>query len=1037
MGTVSTTIKINDAFSNPLDKLSSGLARAQSGMSRMKSALAGNMFGNAERSSGSMFKTMAGGVAVGNLISKGMGMAGAGIKSMVSELNEASTSWQTFEGNLRQIGQSPAQIANAKKEMQQFAQQTIYSASDMSTTYSQLAAVGTKNTAQLVKGFGGLAATAADPAQAMKTISEQATQMAAKPKVQWQDFKLMMEQAPAGMSAVAKSMGTDLTGLIQKIQDGKVKTQDFLDAVAKTGTNKNFSKMATQYKTVGQAMDGLKETLANKLQPEFDKVGKVGIKAVEQITDRLGKLNLKRIGDDIANLLGKVDVNKVMDGIGNAFNTVLPIIKNISRAVGDIFKGFQSTPATGAIGKAFSAIGRAISNVTSKIRGFQGGNLFSNLGQLVGNGISTVAGIITNIANAIGRMSPGQIKAVGVAIASFAGSLALLKGMGSVSGSIMNIARGFKEFKGGWATSLKGIKQIPQAFSGIGKMGNDVAGFFSILKDGANSAKAIKLPAFLGGNTQIGAGIGGLAGKISGIVSSIGQLAPALSGAFLPISGIVLGVTAVIAGAVMAWKSNFMGFRNFVQSTFSGFGQAISQAFSGLSQAFAPIRQAFGQIGQAIQPALPAIKTFITALGAIVGTGVLVGLAMIVDIFKNIVSGIGAAFSALKGFVQGLHGVGDAIKDIAHGDFSFSSARKTFDDASKAFGDAQKNFHPLDFSVTKKTIGNAINAATSAAGKKKVKVGIDVDPMSANKKISSIAKGSKYKVKIGTKVDIAETNKKLAALSNKKIKAPKVATPKVPTPKTPHLKQIPAPKVGTPKVPTPKTPHLKTIPAPKVARPNMSGVVSAVSSGMARAAAAARAGGVALSSAVRSAVNQAAAAGRAAAGQMQSVGAMIGQGLAAGIRSQVGAVAAAADALVAQANRAARAKAQIHSPSRLFAEVGSFIGQGMAVGMNSTLGLINQSSEAMINSAYPSVGTNGVRSNSIASSNAVGSSLITPNSATNTTNYYGNGTTSTSQITIAPGAIVINDSSSPEETANSVLTQIEDLIFNQKDKALG
>lgn len=1037
MGTISTTIKINDAFSNPLDKLSSGLARAQSGMSRMKSALAGNMFGNAERSSGSMFKTMAGGVAVGNLISKGMGMAGAGIKSMVSELNEASTSWQTFEGNLRQIGQSPAQIANAKKEMQQFAQQTIYSASDMSTTYSQLAAVGTKNTAQLVKGFGGLAATAADPAQAMKTISEQATQMAAKPKVQWQDFKLMMEQAPAGMSAVAKSMGTDLTGLIQEIQDGKVKTQDFLDAVAKTGTNKNFSKMATQYKTVGQAMDGLKETLANKLQPEFDKVGKVGIRAVEQITDRLGKLNFKRIGDDVANLLGKVDVNKVMDGIGNAFNTVLPIIKNISRVVGDIFKGFQSTPAIGAIGKAFSAIGRAISNVTSKIRGFQGGNLFSNLGQLAGNGISAVAGIITNIANAIGRMSPGQIKAVGVAIASFAGSLALLKGMGSVSGSIMNIARGFKEFKGGWATSLKGIKQIPQAFSGIGKMGNDVAGFFSILKDGANSAKAIKLPAFLGGNTQIGAGIGGLAGKISGIVSSIGQLAPALSGAFLPISGIVLGVTAVIAGAVMAWKSNFMGFRNFVQSTFSGFGQAISQAFSGLSQAFAPIRQAFGQIGQAIQPALPAIKTFITALGAIVGTGVLVGLAMIVDIFKNIVSGIGAAFSALKGFVQGLHGVGDAIKDIAHGDFSFSSARKTFADAGKAFGDAQKNFHPLDFSVTKKTIGNAINAATSAAGKKKVKVGIDVDPMSANKKISSIAKGSKYKVKIGTKVDIAETNKKLAALSNKKIKAPKVATPKVPTPKTPHLKQIPAPKVGTPKVPTPKTPHLKTIPAPKVARPNMSGVVSAVSSGMARAAAAARAGGAALSSAVRSAVNQAAAAGRAAAGQMQSVGAMIGQGLAAGIRSQVGAVAAAADALVAQANRAARAKAQIHSPSRLFAEVGSFIGQGMAVGMNSTLGLINQSSEAMINSAYPSVGTNGVRSNSIASSNAVGSSLITPNSATNTTNYYGNGTTSTSQITIAPGAIVINDSSSPEETANSVLTQIEDLIFNQKDKALG
>lgn len=35
--------------------------------------------------------------------------------------------------------------------MQQFAVQTIYSASDMASTYSQLAAVGIKNTGQPVK----------------------------------------------------------------------------------------------------------------------------------------------------------------------------------------------------------------------------------------------------------------------------------------------------------------------------------------------------------------------------------------------------------------------------------------------------------------------------------------------------------------------------------------------------------------------------------------------------------------------------------------------------------------------------------------------------------------------------------------------------------------------------------------------------------------------------------------------------------------------------------------------------------------------
>ena len=45
--------------------------------------------------------------------------------------------------------------------------------------------------------------------------------------------------------------------------------------------------MATEYKTVGQAVDGLKETLVTKLQPAFDKVSGVGIKAVEGIIGKL------------------------------------------------------------------------------------------------------------------------------------------------------------------------------------------------------------------------------------------------------------------------------------------------------------------------------------------------------------------------------------------------------------------------------------------------------------------------------------------------------------------------------------------------------------------------------------------------------------------------------------------------------------------------------------------------------------------------------------------------------------------------------
>ncbi len=134
-------------------------------------------------------------------------------------------------------GKTEGEIKSLKSELQSFAEQTIYSSSDMASTFAQLDAVGTKNTLNLVKGFGGLAAAAESPTQAMKTLSQQATQMAAKPMVQWQDFKLMVDTRSRVIAAVAKQMGRSTQQLIKDVQDGKVATEDFFDAIATVGTN--------------------------------------------------------------------------------------------------------------------------------------------------------------------------------------------------------------------------------------------------------------------------------------------------------------------------------------------------------------------------------------------------------------------------------------------------------------------------------------------------------------------------------------------------------------------------------------------------------------------------------------------------------------------------------------------------------------------------------------------------------------------------------------------------------------------------------
>lgn len=916
MPEISATIRIVDAFSNPLDKLSNGLSRAQSGFNKLKGALGGNMFGGAEKSSRGLFKSMAGGVAVGNMISKGMGLAGSGIRSMLGELNEASTSWQTFEGNMHQLGASNTEINKAKAEMQKFAQQTIYSASDMSSTYAQLAAVGTKNTAQLVKGFGGLASAADNPQQAMKTLSEQATQMAAKPKVQWQDFKLMLEQTPAGISAVAKTMGESTTQLIKNIQDGKVKTQDFLNAVAKTGTNANFSKMATQYKTVGQAMDGLKETLANNLQPAFDKVSKVGIKWVSNLSDRIGKLNFTKIGDQLSNSLGKINIDQVFDGIGDAASRIMPVISEIGTSIGQMFDGFQNSGAINGIISMFQTATNAIKNMFSSIN-FSG--LFEGIGQAIGNLVNMIAPVFNSLisltSNLISTLMP--------------------------------------------------------------------------------------------------------------ILSSIGS---AIITAIQPIASTVT--------------------------------QVLSSAFNGLSAGLAPLANAFNQLRSAAAPLAPILQIVghaLVTLGGAALAGVALGIGVVVDALTSLVSIAAGVVNAVRGIAQGFHALGDALTG------NFSGAKRDIEDAKDAMVDMKNSFGNVGNAIGNGATANMIKqfnqvgsaAKQTASDVNGIKMKPQVDVASANATIANLGKktvqGPKVKVE-KPKLNFTDPFKNILGGNTKTIPAPKIGKPKVPAPSVPKtvksikapqvgkpkvptpsmpkgLKTIKAPKVAKPKVPQPSMPHLKTIPAPKVRRPNMSGVVSAVRSGMSRAASAARAGGAQISAAVRSALNQAIAAARSAAGAMQAAGAMIGAGLAAGIRSQIGAVAAAANELVAQANRAARAAAQIHSPSRLFAEVGSFIGQGMAVGMDSTRGLISQSSRAMINSAYPGLNS------SISSSGSLSSSSIRPNSATNS-NYYTGGTNNSSEVTIAPGAIVINSSGNPEQDADALLDRLEEKIMEQADKSL-
>ena len=412
--TVSATLKLFDSFSSTLDKVNGTMSKTAAKMTSFREQVEKPIGGG-----GGMFKSLLGAQLVGGAVSKGLGVAQSAIGGLMGDLDESSKAWQTFQGNMEQLEMPTDKIADAKKDMQDYATQTIYSASDMASTYSQLAAVGIKNTGSLVKGFGGLAAASTDPTQAMKTLSQQATQMAAKPMVQWQDFKLMLEQTPAGIAAVAKTMGKSTSQLVKDVQDGTIKTQEFFDAVSKTGTNKQFSKMATEFKTVGQAVDGLKENLVNGLQKAYDNGSKKGIAFVSKLSD----------------MVGKVDFTKIFDKV---FGTLEGLFNKVSAFAKTFWKDFTATGAVQEVKDAFQAVGWAIESLYKAFKGNLGdmAGQSKSIGTIIGNGVKAAAEAIEKITRVINSMSPDQVKSLTKNLIALAAGITGFKAASKVIGGV-------------------------------------------------------------------------------------------------------------------------------------------------------------------------------------------------------------------------------------------------------------------------------------------------------------------------------------------------------------------------------------------------------------------------------------------------------------------------------------------------------------------------------------------------------------------------------------------------------------------------
>ena len=518
---------------------------------------------------------MAKSIGLVKVASAAFGFVTSGLGEIVKGLNESSATWQTFEGNMKGFGKSGAEIAKVKKELQSYAQATIYSASDMASTYAQLSAVGTKNTTKLVEGFGGLAAAAEDPQQAMKSLSQQATQMAAKPQVAWEDFKIMLEQTPAGMAAVAKEMGMSLTDLVKKVQDGSVKTDDFFNAIAKAGTNDTFGKMATQFKTVGQAADGLKETITNKLQGAFDKMGKVGINAIVKLTDWIQTINFDAIiasavkfGTDVYNSIMKVVsyVQQNADWLGplavgiaagvTAFMAINGAIK-IATTTMAIFNAVMSINPFVALIVGITAVVAGLVYFFTQTE--SGKEIWANFTAFLTQTWQATVAVAQTIWTALATFFSG----LWTGITTFATAI-----WTSLVASLGGIWNGLVTYASGVFNLLKAVIMGP-----ILLLVDLVTGNFDQMKSDAiliwNSIKAAAGQIWNGLSAMVSGIVSNFVSSVSGLFRAMASL---VVGIWNGLKAMVVGIAQGIAsGAISAWNGMVSGVRGIISSVRSAF----------------------------------------------------------------------------------------------------------------------------------------------------------------------------------------------------------------------------------------------------------------------------------------------------------------------------------------------------------------------------------------------------------------------------------------------------------------------------------
>lgn len=534
----------------------------------------GNVDKSSSKSSSGLGKFGAAAGAVGGLVSSGIGMAVDAIGDLTGDIIEASDSADKFKSTLNFAGLDTGTIDALTASTQTYADQTVYSISDIRNVTAQLAANGVQGFDKLAEAAGNLNAVAGGNAQTFSSVGMVLTQTAGAGKLTTENWNQLADAIPGASGKLQEAMlknGAYTGNFRDAMEKGEISAEEFNQAIMDLGMTDAAKEAATSTSTIEGAMGNLEASVVG-----------VGTTILDQFKGPLTS-GISMLAQKISGLSGVFTglvqtIGPILSQIGTTFQTAFQPVVGMVQS--------QLLPALQPLMSALQNLGNAIMPIiTAAIQTIAPvlSTIVSNIGQTMSVIATAVTPVINNIAALIQAVLPAIQSAFQIWGTYIQGVInAVFPFIQTIVTSVMNVINAIittvlAAINGDWSGVWEGIQNIVSSvWNGIqsivsgainavsGVISSVLSGISGIFSSVWNGIKGAVSSAWSGITSAVSSGVSSMMNFITSIPSRImgvfsGAGSWLLSAGENIIQGLVNGITSAIGGAISAVKNAVSG----------------------------------------------------------------------------------------------------------------------------------------------------------------------------------------------------------------------------------------------------------------------------------------------------------------------------------------------------------------------------------------------------------------------------------------------------------------------------------------------